>query len=380
MNPDEQSTLPNQQGDLQTPTFSPQTEIPQINNPYVAKKGNLVLAVFSLLLIVLTILLAFLAYQNWSLEKQLNDLKKSKSAPSSTLAPDPTTGWKSYNDPNGLYTFKYPPNYSLGHYSTDNSPLLLNNKIEWGITQHPAGSCAGDCPVITNKSTTTINGYSTTIYNGWVGTIGGEIPQSYIKYEIQQPESSNFFAITLWELDRTSSAQKNYSPTRTPGAISDSDKQIFNQIINTFKFSGQNMPMKTCSNSDLKVSLSIPSNWVCNSTETPGAGWIKITSNLFEINMSALGRGAFCDPGSNDPTSPRYDPANACQTTDFYTTKGASVKLYKLNGQNKEIFGLLGNAPGVWISIKWQNMETTDLTSDQKNQIINTINSIIFSK
>lgn len=164
--------------------------------------------------------------------------------PTNTPIPtqNPISAWKTYTDPNKIYEFKYPPNYSLSHYAGDNSPLLLNNRIDWGITQHAAGGCMGDCPVVTNKSETLINGYKATIYNGWVGSIGGETPQSYIKYEIQQPgaggiEGSNYFVMTLWELDRTSAAQKNYSQTRDVGNISGEDVKIFEQIISTLKFS-----------------------------------------------------------------------------------------------------------------------------------------------
>jgi len=163
--------------------------------------------------------------------------------PTSTPKPtqNPLSTWKTYTDPNKVYEFKYPPNYSLGHYAGDNSPLLLNNRIDWGITQHAAGGCMGDCPVITNKSESLINGYKATIYKGWVGSIGGETPQSYIKYEIQEPgtggiEGPNYFVATLWELDRTSAVQKNYSQTRDVGDISSEDAKIFEQIISTLKF------------------------------------------------------------------------------------------------------------------------------------------------
>lgn len=149
--------------------------------------------------------------------------------------------WKTYTDPNKLYSFQYPEDYSLGHYSSDNSPLLLNNRIDWGITQHPVNECKGDCPIITSTKNNIINGYSVNIYEGWIGSIGGEIPQSYIRYEIKDPihitpEGNNFFVMTLWELNRNLSTTNQYDQNRKIGIINDNDRIILGEIISTFKF------------------------------------------------------------------------------------------------------------------------------------------------
>lgn len=197
---------------------------------------------------VLASAIGYLGYQNWQLKDQVNRLDRIvqvDNTPSSSSSPTPlpysTANWKTYSDPNKVYEFKYPSNYSLGHYAGDNSPILLNNRIDWGITQHPAGECKGDCPVIINKRDTSINGYQVTVYNGWVGSVGGETPQSFIKYEIREPgargiEGPNTFVVTLWELDRRSAMQKNYSSTRNPGIINKDDQDTFDQILSTFRF------------------------------------------------------------------------------------------------------------------------------------------------
>lgn len=179
-----------------------------------------------------------------------------------TPTPDPTANWKTYSDQNKVYEFKYPQNYSLSHFAGDNSPILLNNQIDWEITQHSAGECKGDCPVIINKRDATINGYQATIYNGWVGSVGGEIPQTFIKYEVREPgtvriDGSNYFVITLWELDRRYAVQKNYSSTRNPGTINQDDQITFDQILSTFRFLDQNKNSNWQTFLDKKIGISV---------------------------------------------------------------------------------------------------------------------------
>lgn len=208
-----------------------------------------ILPILIVFIAVLFCATGFLFYQNMQLQKQITVLSITPPPiPSPTLVPvnEGIANWKTYTYPNGMYIFKYPDNYLLGHYSTENSPILLNNKIEWGVTQHPAGGCIGDCPVITKTQNTTLNTYSAILYEGWIGGIGGETPQSYIKYEIKQPSTNNYFVITLWELDHTATVQKNYDPNRKIGSINEEDKKIFDQILSTFKFLDEAQTTYTC--------------------------------------------------------------------------------------------------------------------------------------
>jgi|SRR3989344_871692 len=138
---------------------------------------------------------------------------------------------------------------------------------------------------------------------------------------------------------------------------------------------------KTCSNNVLRVALGIPAAWNCKSTEDEGAGWINLTSSLFTIDMSNLGRGPWCSNIMMGSDPPQPDPS--CVISDYYTNSniGLNLQLYKYNGENKEIFGTYKNTipdfDGLpWVSIKWQNMETRDLTATEKAELIQVVDSI----
>jgi hypothetical protein len=180
-------------------------------------------------------MIIFLYYQNQKLKDLLATYQATPS-PIPTATADPTASWKTYVDTKYGFELKYPPTYSLGNYAGPSTPVLLNSKIEWQITDVSTALCKGDCAVVNSKEDVSVGDYQATKFSGWVGSIGGEIPQSYIKYEIQNPTTKKYFGITLWELDRTVAAQKEFSPTRTPGTITPENQTTFDQILSTFKF------------------------------------------------------------------------------------------------------------------------------------------------
>ncbi len=138
---------------------------------------------------------------------------------------------------------------------------------------------------------------------------------------------------------------------------------------------------KTCSNNYLRVALDIPAAWNCKSTEDEGAGWINLTSSLFIIELSNLGRGPWCSNIMMGSDPPQPDPS--CVISNYYTNSntGLNLQLYKYNGENKEIFGTYKNTipdfDGVpWVSVKWQGMESHDLTAAEKEELVTVLNSI----
>lgn len=121
-----------------------------------------------------------------------------------------------------------------------------------------------------------------------------------------------------------------------------------------------------CSNSTLGVTLTMPnSSWNC---ETPNEQWLTLTSPLFDINISSLGRGPFCYPGMD-----------GCESMAYLTTDIMVMQLYTIDGQPRELFGLaqLPNGDiGVWVSVKWQDMATHPLTGDEMSELIDLVSSL----
>jgi hypothetical protein len=83
-----------------------------------------------------------------------------------------------------------------------------------------------------------------------------------------------------------------------------------------------------CLNTGLGIELTMPdAGWNC---EPLNDRWLKLTSPLFEVNISNLGRGPFCFP----------DMDSSCETTPFLSNQILDLQLYTSGGQPREIFAL----------------------------------------
>ncbi|MCL5433297.1 MAG: hypothetical protein M1524_04260 [Patescibacteria group bacterium] len=221
---------------VQTQTISSEINKPPRNFPLK----------FMLIFIGISFLIAFVAggfmLGNYKTQKKsVSPTPTAKIYPS--VSPITTANWKNYDAQKFGFSFKYPSGFSLTELPDDAAVIINHNIVFYKqLGNIPADQCKGDCPIITNKKDMIINGYKTVKYNGYTGAVGGNIPQSYIKYEVQDPKTKNIFSITLYELpilDDTKQAEQ-YSADRKIGEINESDKKILDQILSTFKFTAEN--------------------------------------------------------------------------------------------------------------------------------------------
>jgi hypothetical protein len=119
-----------------------------------------------------------------------------------------------------------------------------------------------------------------------------------------------------------------------------------------------------CSSPTLGITLTIPGPaWNC---EPVNESWLKLTSPLFEVNISNLGRGPFCFP----------DMDSSCQSTAFFSNEVVDLQLYSSGGQAREIFGLAefpDSEASVWVAITWQDMAIYALSEADLSEIIQLI-------
>jgi hypothetical protein len=122
----------------------------------------------------------------------------------------------------------------------------------------------------------------------------------------------------------------------------------------------------TCINDQLKISLTLPNtDWSCDSSNLT----LNLKSNVFTIVIGGLGRGPWC---GEDP-----DPEHLCQTRTLDLSDKFPLTIYSYSGEDKEIFNELRQfSTTPWISIKYSAMETKTLTSDQKSELLQLLNSI----
>ena len=142
------------------------------------------------------------------------------------------------------------------------------------------------------------------------------------------------------------------------------DEQIIDTTPTTAPASVQTY---TCSNDGIKISVQLPSDWTCKSEES----FLTLTSDLFSINMSNLGRGGPCPMG---------DDAPACVATNFYTRGTIKIETYTAGPDSRSIFGSLDEStPEVgitWIEIGYPSMVSRDLTPSEKTELFGVLDSI----
>jgi hypothetical protein len=122
-----------------------------------------------------------------------------------------------------------------------------------------------------------------------------------------------------------------------------------------------------CLSQTLGLQLIMPGpDWVC---EVTNDSWLKLTSPLFEVNISNLGRGPFCNPGLDD----------SCQMTPFYANDVVNLQLFTAEDQPREIFGpaeFSDPQASVWVAITWQDMANHSLTEAEVSEIQQLVSSL----
>lgn len=131
-----------------------------------------------------------------------------------------------------------------------------------------------------------------------------------------------------------------------------------------------------CINNSLGLSITVPGDWICKSTEHSNVdGWISITSDVFTINISNLGRGPYCGDGPTTPT-------NICKTSKMPLASKVDTWLYNYNGEDGEISGAItatnefGQKSNSWISIEYKDMKRQKLNPSQKTDLVKVLDTI----
>lgn len=331
-----------------------QTQVPPINPPTTPKKWLFILG--ALLMLVLGAVVA-LAYQNYQLKQQLAQTPEVTITEPIPVA-DPTANWVPYVDAQNAFHFKYPANFSIAdgildtaeksstielRSDTSSSYLIVwKMKTDQTLAEYVASSAEKSPAPVTNTALPSSM--------QWMGSYKNA-PTHYAAVAY----NDSLYLVGLVAVE-------------DPTLFDEANSQFLDQILSTFEFTSakQVSDPQVCSNNDLQISITIPADWRCVSKEDVGAGWITLTSNIFTIEMSKLGRGGYCE-----------GPDPLCTVTKFYTNAytGVDLDLHQYDGRNKEIFGQ-GEGRVPWVSVKWTGMETKDLTTDEKTQLFQVLNSL----
>jgi hypothetical protein len=154
------------------------------------------------------------------------------------IVQDETADWKIYSNKNFNYSIKYPNNLEIEEMGLDN--VFIGNKpVRWiwvdkqiqiTVSNNNPEDCRGDCPVISKKEDTNVNNIASKRLYGYIGAVGGNVPQKY--QEVVIPHNNIYYIIAVYEL-RNNDLQP---PDRKLNEISENKIKLFDQILSTFKF------------------------------------------------------------------------------------------------------------------------------------------------
>lgn len=226
------------ESNLSTPVPQPESvDVPPA--PVVPKtQNNSVLIMLSVLLIILVGVVAFLAYQNWTLQKQITALKTiSSPSPTPVATTDLTATWKTYTYKD--LTFNYPNDWVLG---TDQITAVRPPDVKSGsfpavtffAIDNPKGLSIKDYYIEAGKNGMAPNIYSATAASKTISGVTGY----YQENQNCEPLECDIFAFPynnkIYEVNVV------YSEMDTK-KLSDQEtvlRPVFNQILSTFKFIG----------------------------------------------------------------------------------------------------------------------------------------------
>jgi hypothetical protein len=152
--------------------------------------------------------------------------------PPPTSSPVPTTPgskWLAYTHPTLGFSLSHPPELQAPTPDDKEEFGFIGEKIFFQVTQANPLECIGDCPVVEMTSTVQIAGLSAIKISGYIGAVGGNVPQQYLTYLFQK--DIRYYTLTLYALAPSAS---NGDGGIVP--LKPEDIQLFEQIVGAFKF------------------------------------------------------------------------------------------------------------------------------------------------
>ncbi len=116
---------------------------------------------------------------------------------SSNANPTPDTNLIAYNNAAFGYTFEYPANFPFDG-DTNSPSLWIDRRINVMVLDKNPETPMGDAPVIESAEDTMIGVNNARYLKGYVGAVGGNTPQRYEAYVIQN--NGRYYQFTAYEL------------------------------------------------------------------------------------------------------------------------------------------------------------------------------------
>jgi hypothetical protein len=106
------------------------------------------------------------------------------------------SSWNVYNNPKYGYSLKYPAAYNV--VTVSDEYVEIGDKVVVSVWDVDPTTPRGDGPVVESTTDVQLSGYSAKLLTGYIGSVGGYIPQQYKRFIIERKDS--YFVVTLYAL------------------------------------------------------------------------------------------------------------------------------------------------------------------------------------
>jgi hypothetical protein len=143
--------------------------------------------------------------------------------------PADRVNWEGYSNTEYKFSIQHPADLKVvpqtfGPYFT------IGEQIQIAVSDYNPLDCRGDCPVQEKIESVEIAGQEATRIQGYIGAIGGFIPQQYLSYVIHTNNKYYIFTLYAVGLDDTSGMTDPIRP------LKEEDIDLFEQIMQTLEF------------------------------------------------------------------------------------------------------------------------------------------------
>ncbi len=138
--------------------------------------------------------------------------------------------WTTYENDKYGFSISHPPRYEVPMLDYSESYGFIGDHIYFSIGGNPS-DCRGDCPPVDNTENLDISGHEAVKTTGYLGAIGGNTPQRYMRYTFRR--ENLYYVFTLDAVERDSILFYDFSikPFQTRDVV------LFEHIIQTLHFS-----------------------------------------------------------------------------------------------------------------------------------------------
>ncbi len=119
-------------------------------------------------------------------------------APAVTPPPGVDATWLVFAHPTLGFSLRYPPDLTVGSDADDPARGSIGDKIRYVVGDANDFQCRGECPVVENQDEVNLGDRVATRYDGYLGAVGGNVPQRYLAYLIEA--NGRFYTFTLYAL------------------------------------------------------------------------------------------------------------------------------------------------------------------------------------